>query len=521
MIELPGIVISSILVALSMPGMLWGGLIWFALVPLFFTLEKLSPIKGGLAGFLFGYIYLMIAHFWVFPVLSVNVPEVLNRFPSFVGAITFFLMGVVMAVPFFGFGLFFSFFSRSLKEKPILWLFTVATFFSFMEYLRSVGDLGFTGARLSDALVDHTGIVQLSSIGGPLLLIFLVVLFNMVLFYQLEKINSLKTKLITVVVTLGLVFIVNGVINRFVQANIFQFNGKKQIAVIQTNFSQSLKYSDSTDEVFRVVKNALDEVNEDSVVIMPEATFMFDIRNSTFGDELLNIVEEKDLELLVGFPIYGENNYNQLRVVSNKGFSEDYYAKVRLSPFAEFLPYPSIFGIFNFLKFLDFFSAGDEYTIFDMKEQKIGAQICFDSYYPGVSRHLVNKGAELLVISTNDGWFNIKTGLIQHFSKARMRAIESRMYVVQVSNTGFTGIIDPYGRVLKRLPSIFENDEEYIIDLFEYIPAKSKSIYASFGSTTPWIFLGVTVLLVAVAKKGNRKKHYIPINREKSTTEQQ
>ncbi|MGC9383213.1 MAG: apolipoprotein N-acyltransferase [Kosmotogaceae bacterium] len=520
MIELPGIVISSLLVALSMPGMLWGGLIWFALVPLFFTLEKLSPIKAGFAGFLFGYIYLMVSHFWVFPVLSVNVPEVLNRFPSFVGVITFFLMGVIMALPFFGFGVFFSFFSHYFKDKMLIWSVTVAAFFSFLEYLRSVGDLGFTGARLSDALVNHTGILQLSSIGGPLLLIFVIILFNMLVFYQVKKLSSWKIKLLTLAAFFGLVFVVNGVIDRFIPVNITDMNGKKQVSVIQTNFTQSLKYSDSTDEVFEVVNNALSQVPEDSVVIMPEATFMFDIRNSEYGDKLLNIAKAKDFEILIGFPIYEEKNYNQLRIINDEGFSDDFYAKVRLSPFAEFLPYPSIFGMFEFLKFLDFFSAGEKFTIFDMKEQKIGAQICFDSYYPEVSRHLVNEGAKLLVISTNDGWFNIKTGLVQHFSKARMRAVENRIYVIQVSNTGFTGIVDPYGRVLKCIPSIFENDDEFIIDEFEYVPAEGKTLYASFGAAIPWIFLGITVLFLIIAFKYGNNKRYIPVDKEKFLTGQ-
>lgn len=494
-----GIIISSLLVALSMPGMLWGGLIWFALVPLFFALEKLSPIKAGFAGFLFGYIYLLLSHFWVFPVLSINVPEVLSRFPPFVGVLTFFLMGVIMAIPFFGFGLFFSFFSRYLKEKPLLWSLIVASFFSFLEYLRSVGDLGFTGARLSDALVDHTGILQLSSIGGPLLLIFVVVLFNMLIFHQAKKLNNVRLKLLTLAAFFGLIFIVNGTISRFIPVNITDLNEKEQISVIQTNFTQSLKYSDSTDKIFEVVKAGLSGVAEDSVVIMPEATFMLDIRNSEYGDELVNIAKNKDLEILIGFPTYEKDNYNQLRIITEKGFSDDYYAKVRLSPFAEFLPYPSIFGIFDFLKFLDFFSSGDKYTIFNLKGQKIGAQICFDSYYPEVSRHLINEGAKLLVISTNDGWFNIKTGLVQHFSKARMRAVENRTYVVQVSNTGFTGIIDPHGRVIKRLPSVFENDNEFIIDEFEYVPTVGKTIYARFGWAVPWIFLSLTIFLLIIA----------------------
>jgi hypothetical protein len=70
------------------------------------------------------------------------------------------------------------------------------------------------------------------------------------------------------------------------------------------------------------------------------------------------------------------------------------------------------------------------------------------------------------------------------------------------------------------VPSIFENDDEFIIDEFEYIPSEGKTLYASFGAAIPWIFLGITVLFLIIAFKYGNNKRYIPVDKEKFLTGQ-
>jgi len=52
-----GVAISSLLVAISMPGYLYGGFIFIALVPLFFALERKGPVFSALVSFLYFFLF--------------------------------------------------------------------------------------------------------------------------------------------------------------------------------------------------------------------------------------------------------------------------------------------------------------------------------------------------------------------------------------------------------------------------------------------------------------------------------
>jgi len=82
------------------------------------------------------------------------------------------------------------------------------------------------------------------------------------------------------------------------------------------------------------------------------------------------------------------------------------------------------------------------------------ALICYEAIFPGeaLSQERGAPRPGLMLNVTDDGWFGLTAGPYQHFAQARLRAVEEGLPLARAANTGISAIIDPYGRVLEKLP---------------------------------------------------------------------
>ncbi|MFB6257885.1 MAG: apolipoprotein N-acyltransferase [Flavobacteriales bacterium] len=77
--------------------------------------------------------------------------------------------------------------------------------------------------------------------------------------------------------------------------------------------------------------------------------------------------------------------------------------------------------------------------------------ICYESVYGGfVADAVREKGANVLAVITNDGWWSKTPGYKQHLAFARLRAVETRKAVARSANTGISAIIDRTGDIKAR-----------------------------------------------------------------------
>ena len=76
---------------------------------------------------------------------------------------------------------------------------------------------------------------------------------------------------------------------------------------------------------------------------------------------------------------------------------------------------------------------------------RYGTYICYDSIFSWVTRELVRNGAQVLVNISNDGWYR-GWGVTQHFQMGRLRAIETRRWVLRSVNMGVAAAVDDLGR---------------------------------------------------------------------------
>ncbi|MDY0059307.1 MAG: nitrilase-related carbon-nitrogen hydrolase [Myxococcota bacterium] len=79
----------------------------------------------------------------------------------------------------------------------------------------------------------------------------------------------------------------------------------------------------------------------------------------------------------------------------------------------------------------------------------VGVLICLESVYPQDARELVRRGAELLVVTTNDAGFLFSPMAGFHGQRSILTAIESDRYLLHLSQAGPSYLLDPRGRALR------------------------------------------------------------------------
>ena len=194
--------------------------------------------------------------------------------------------------------------------------------------------------------------------------------------------------------------------------------------------------------------------------------------------------------------------HNAAALMSPEGRIVDTYAKMHPVPFAESIPFfenPVVRSFFeNVIGIQLPWVMGTRYTIFRVPlraggELAFGVPICFEDAFSDLCRGFVRRGAEMLVNITNDSWSKTWSAEIQHFSVARLRAVETRRVLVRSANGGVSAVIDPWGRVLARLPLFVRTTAIVEVPLYE---PGSWSVYTRFGDWFPRLLIGL--LLVAL-----------------------
>jgi apolipoprotein N-acyltransferase len=142
------------------------------------------------------------------------------------------------------------------------------------------------------------------------------------------------------------------------------------------------------------------------------------------------------------------------------------------------------------------FSAGEHAVVLPVRDHLISTSICYEIVYPDLVRRFVAGGSELLTTITNDAWFGETSAPHQHFAQASMRAIENGRYLVRSANTGISGIVDPYGRVLARsaifVPAVIVGDARFL---------RSTTFYTRTGDVFAYASVLLTIALLVVSRR--------------------
>jgi apolipoprotein N-acyltransferase len=171
------------------------------------------------------------------------------------------------------------------------------------------------------------------------------------------------------------------------------------------------------------------------------------------------------------------------------------YVKRHLVPFGEYVPFRSLLA--PHISALDQipidFAPGSRPGVLRVAGTTIGDVFCFEVAYDNLLRDLVNGGARLLVVQTNNATYLGTSQLPQQWQMSRLRAIEFGRTVAVASTDGISGIVGPDGTVLA------ESSPATRAVLVRRVPLESGLTPAArFGAFIEWT-LSLTGLLAVAA----------------------
>jgi apolipoprotein N-acyltransferase len=197
--------------------------------------------------------------------------------------------------------------------------------------------------------------------------------------------------------------------------------------------------------------------------------------------------------------------YNAAFMLQANGELGGVYRKVHLVPFGEYVPMKSVlFFAAPLVEAVSDFSPGARVNTLPLGDGRVSTAICYEVVYPALIREGVLEGSELLTTITNDAWFGRSSAPWQHFNMAAMRAIEQGRYLVRSANTGVSGVVDPYGRVLVASDLFVEGAWTADVRLLDGL-----TIYARTGDLVVWLSIAVTV--IALLPLGGRTKSRVAV----------
>jgi apolipoprotein N-acyltransferase len=400
--------------------------------------------------------------------------------------------------------------SRLITRGGVAALFFAPAAWVATEFFRGYLFGGFPWVPLGNSQVTVLPVAQLASLFGVYGLSALVAFVNASIAYALLTQGRARTKALA---TAAVVLVTVGVWGawRVGEGSLVRQGTPIRVGLAQGNIEQDDKWRPG--EARRIFSTYIGLTREMArrgaeYVIWPESATPFTFESDPVGEQAM-----RDLAREVRVPIlFGSDqmvvttssepaHYNAAFQLGADGETDAVYRKIHLVPFGEFVPMSEWLTFFpplvQTLAGFAPFKPGEAMVMLPVGDHLTSTAICYEVVYPSLVRDAVLGGSELLTTITNDAWYGHSSAPFQHFAMASMRAIEHGRYLARAANTGISGVIDPYGRVVSQ-SALFE--QVGLVEEVRFLSA--RTLYTSIGDVIAYIAIALTAAaLITVGRK--------------------
>jgi apolipoprotein N-acyltransferase len=276
------------------------------------------------------------------------------------------------------------------------------------------------------------------------------------------------------------------------------------VAVVQGNIDSGSRwrpelYGANLDLYLRLTLDAFEEGSPE-MVFWPEAAMTFFVdQEPLYRKAVGNVLRRGGVELVAGAPRNekspdGRLYYNSIFLFSEEGEIRGRYDKQYPVPFTEYFPLPVDSLRRRFGRTHELTPGGPAHPL-PTRAGPAGVVTCNEGMLPEVVSRRVDEGAAYLVNPSNDTWVDDRGFSEMQFEVVLVRAIEQRRYLVRVSTSGPSAIIDPWGRVQVRTESL---SRDLLAGTVR--PRHGRSIYNRIGDTFAVLCIAVTLAAVFIAR---------------------
>ncbi len=468
-------IISGLLFWAAWPAAGFAPLLWIAMIPLLFLEDQIlndEKHRKGRRVFIYAFIAFLVwnilSTWWV-------------KNASFFGAVA-----AITLNTFFMTGVFWLFHKTRAKLGNVKGYLSLIFYWIAFEYLHLNWDISWTWLNLGNGFAAYTSLIQwyeyTGIFGGTLWILSLNILFYNLIkrIRNKDKSGSIRLGLFT-----GFLFFVPILLSIYIFQTYKEKSDPVNVIVVQPNidpYKEKFGGMSQEAQLFKFLKLGVPLVDEKTdYLVGPETALPMNIWEDELPTDSSIVIMGRIMEqfpklnIVVGISsnkFYPEgtqasesarnfrnspgkyDSYNTAIQLSN-GKDIQIYHKSKLVPGVEKMPWPKLLG---FLETFAIDLGGTTGSLGTQKERtnldngagiKIAPSICYESIYGEFMAEYVFRGAQLIFIITNDGWWGDTPGYRQHFQYARLRAIETRRSVARSANTGISGFINQRGDILQ------------------------------------------------------------------------
>ncbi len=453
-------------------------------------------------GWLFGFGYILSSLYWI------SISLTFDQNFQFLIPITIILIPSFLAI-FYGLATFCFIISKTKKTVSSFLIFSL--FFGIFEFIRGSILTGFPWNLIAYSFVNHLEILSITSLIGTYSFnLFCVSLFASPAIFILRETKK-DIGVCVIFLILPFLFYLYGYSYKETFNSSDVVNYEYKVRAIGSNISLDRFYS-NIDPVS--VINDLIDISEPSkddktIFIWPEGILPDVSREELVKFKwLFKEAFSKNHLLFIGINSQKTNKekinyFNSLSIYDHNLEILNFYNKINLVPFGEFLPFENILkklGLRVITNNYQSFSKGNERKIIEIKKDdfslKILPLICYEIIYSG--KLFKNPSFDFMVNISEDGWFGKSIGYKQHFAHSIFRAIESGKYLLRSSNNGIAAIVNPLGIVEQKV----EYGKSGYVD-FKEVKKIQPTLFSKYGNK---IFITLILLYIFMIFSFNRFK---------------